>query len=228
MAYIEKTHGDFSLFAVWGCKISTCCAYSIYGNVHIPGDTLNIFRRFRQSAISHPVAFSNMYERNRLSVFRYIYSLVGGSTYDAEDLTAETFMRAWKARHNFEGNVERAIGWLIDIARKLVIDNYRRNTVRKTSSLPPNLKADSTTEEEVLVIQQKQRLLDLLNELPTDQREILVLRYMLGWKVNQIAAHLRLSENNISVIIHRTLAVLREQMDVTVQGKPYETETRSR
>jgi len=183
------------------------------------GDTLNIFRRFRQSAISHPTAFSNMYERNRLSVFRYIYSLVGGSTDDAEVLTAETFIRAWKARHSFEGNVDIAIGWLIGIAKRLVIDHYRRNIVRKTSSLPPNLQADSATEEEILVIQQKQRLLDLLNELPTDQREILVLRYMLGWKVNQIAAHLRLSETNISVIIHRTLAVLREQMDVTVPRK---------
>ncbi len=180
---------------------------------------MNIFGRFRQSAISHPTAFSHMYERNRLSVFRYIYSLVGGSTDDAEDLTAETFIHAWKARHSFEGNVDRAIGWLIGIARKLVIDNYRRNAVRKTSSLPPNLKADSATEEEVLVIQQKQRLLDLLNELPTDQREILVLRYILGWRVNQIAAHLRLSENNISVTIHRTLAVLREQIDATVLRK---------
>ena len=182
-------------------------------------DTLNIFRRIRQSTISHPNAFGSMYEQNRLSVFRYIYGLVDGSIDDTEDLTAETFMRAWKARHSFEGNVDRTIGWLISIARKLVIDNYRRNTVRKTSSLPPNLEADSTTEEEVLVIEQKQRLLDLLNELPTDQREILVLRYMLGWKVNQIAAHLKLSENNISVIIHRTLAVLREQMDVTVPRK---------
>ena len=58
------------------------------------GDALNIFRRFRQSTISHPTAFSHMYEQNRLSVFRYIYSLVGGSTDDAEDLTAETFIRA--------------------------------------------------------------------------------------------------------------------------------------
>lgn len=180
---------------------------------------MNIFRRFRQSAISQPTTFSNMYERNHLSVFRYIYSLVGGSSDDAEDLTAETFLRAWKARHSFEGDVDIAIGWLIGIARKLVIDNYRRNAVRKTSSLPSNLKADSTTEEDVLVNLQKLRLITLLNDLPTDQREILVLRYMLGWKVNQIAAHLKLSENNISVIIHRTLAVLREQMDVTVPRK---------
>jgi RNA polymerase sigma-70 factor (ECF subfamily) len=175
---------------------------------------LNILRPFHQSAISDPAIFALMYEHNRLSVFRYIYSLSGGPSDDAEDLTAETFIRAWKARHRFEGNVDSAISWLLGIARRLVIDDYRRKLVRKTVSLPSDLKANSTTEEDVLVLQQKQQLLHLLNNLPADQREILVLRYTLGWHVNQIAAHIGMSENNVSVIIHRTLAVLREQWSI--------------
>jgi RNA polymerase sigma-70 factor (ECF subfamily) len=172
---------------------------------------LNILQRFRQTAISTPTAFSEMYERNRTSIFRYIYSVMGGPADDAEDLTAETFIRAWKARHSFEGDLDAAIGWLIGIAKRLSIDDYRRKAVRKTSSLHPNIRAESTTEEEILILQQKQELLHLLKELPDDQREILVLRYMLGWKVNQIAVHMGLSENNVSVIIHRTLADMREQ-----------------
>jgi RNA polymerase sigma-70 factor (ECF subfamily) len=172
---------------------------------------LNILRGFRQTAISSPAVFGEMYEHNRLSVFRYIYSTIGGQLDDAEDLTAETFIRAWKARHTFEGELNSAIGWLIGIAKRLVIDNYRRKAVRKTSSLHSNIKTETTTEEEILLIQQKQALLKLLDDLPADQREILVLRYTLGWKVNQIAAHMGLSENHVSVIIHRTLADLREQ-----------------
>jgi RNA polymerase sigma-70 factor (ECF subfamily) len=172
---------------------------------------LDIFQRFRQTAISSPAAFSEMYENNRLSVFRYIYSIMGGPAEEAEDLTAETFVRAWKARHTFEGDLDASIGWLIAIAKRLVIDDHRRKTVRETSALPPNIETESTTEEEILLIQQNQQLLRLLQELPPDQREILVLRYTLGWKVNQIAAHLNLSENHVSVMIHRTLAELREQ-----------------
>lgn len=172
---------------------------------------MKFIHRFRKTAISTPVAFSEMYEINRLPVFRYIYSITGGPSDDAEDLTAETFIRAWKARHTFERDFDSAIGWLIGIAKRLVIDNHRRNTIRKTSDLHSDIKAESTTEEEILIIQQKQQLLDLLKQLPTDQREILVLRYILEWKVNQIAAHMGLSENHISVIIHRTLADLREQ-----------------
>lgn len=177
-------------------------------------DTLNILRRFNRTAISDPAVFAVMYEHNRLSVFRYIYSFMGGSSDDAEDLTAETFIRAWKARHRFEGDMDSVIGWLLGIARRLTIDDYRRNAIRKTSSLPLDLTTNSTTEEDVLKLQQQQQLLHLLNGLPVDQREILVLRYVLGWRVNQIAAHMGILENNVSVIIHRTLATLREQWSI--------------
>ena len=172
---------------------------------------MNILRHINRSAISDPAIFTVMYEHNRSSVFRYIYSLSGGTSDDAEDLTAETFIRAWKARHHFDGDKDSAIGWLLGIARRLAIDDYRRKTIRKTISLSTNSTSNTTTEEDVLALQQKQQLLHLLNNLPVDQREILVLRYILGWRVNQIAAHMGMSENNISVIIHRTLAVLREQ-----------------
>jgi RNA polymerase sigma-70 factor (ECF subfamily) len=172
---------------------------------------LNILRRFYRSAISDPAIFTVMYEHNRSSVFRYIYSLSGGPSDDAEDLTAETFIHAWKARHRFDGDMDSAIGWLLGIARRLTIDDYRRKLIRKTINLPLDLMANTSTEEDVLALQQSQQLLHLLKNLPVDQREILVLRYVLGWRVNQIAAHMEMSENNVSVIIHRTLAVLREQ-----------------
>jgi RNA polymerase sigma factor, sigma-70 family len=184
---------------------------------------LNILQRFRQTAISAPTAFSEMYERNRVAVFRYIYSLMGGPADDAEDLTAETFIRAWKARHAFEGNVDSAIGWLLRIAKRVVIDNHRRNSVRRTSALQSDLKSETTTEEEFLRIQQGEELLNLLKDLPTEHREILILRYVLDWKVNQIATHVGLSENHVSVIIHRTLTNLRKQWTSSSVGKSHET-----
>src|SRR5688500_8626777 len=66
---------------------------------------------FRQpnSSIASPAQFRIVYELNRLPVFRYVYALTGGSQDDAEDLTAETFLRAWKARHQFHGEMDSAI-----------------------------------------------------------------------------------------------------------------------
>ena len=74
---------------------------------------MNLFRRQHNSSIASPAIFRELYERHRLPVFRYIYALTGGSQDNAEDLTAETFLRAWKARYQFDGDVDSAIGWLI-------------------------------------------------------------------------------------------------------------------
>jgi RNA polymerase sigma-70 factor (ECF subfamily) len=171
---------------------------------------MNLFRRQNNSLIASPARFRELYELNRLSVFRYIYALTGGSQDDAEDLTAETFLRAWKARHQFYGEMDSAIGWLLRIARSLVIDEYRR-TVRATRNLPMPLDSESTPEQTAIQDEQQRFLLRLVADLPDEQREIIVLRYMLGWRVNEIARHMGASENKISVSIHRALSKLREK-----------------
>ena len=168
-----------------------------------------LFRQ-RNSSIASPASFRALYELNRLPVFRYVYALTGGSQDDAEDLTAETFLRAWKARHRFDGEVDSAIGWLIGIAKRLIIDDYRR-TVRATQNLPPDLNTESTPEQTAIQDEQEKILFRLVADLPDEQREIIILRYLLGWRVNDIARHMGASENKISVSLHRTLSKLREK-----------------
>jgi len=171
---------------------------------------MDLFRRHPQSPIATAASFRDLYERNRLPVFRYIFGLTGGPQDLVEDLTADTFLRAWKARHRFEGDMDAATGWLIRIAKRLVIDDYRR-TVQATRNLSDELPADSSPEQAAVTEEQRRFLFSLLTDLPENQREILVLRYMLGWRVNDIALHLGMTENNVSVTIHRTLSRLREQ-----------------
>ena len=171
---------------------------------------MNLFRRHQNSPIASPTRFKELYECSRLSVFRYIYGLTGGPQDEVEDLTAETFLRAWKARYRFDGDMDSAVGWLIRIAKRLVIDDYRR-TLRASRDLSATPQAESTPEQIAILDEQKRFLFNLLASLPPEPREIIVLRYMLGWRVNDIARHMDTTENNISVIIHRTLAKLREK-----------------
>lgn len=173
---------------------------------------MKVFGRQISSPISSPASFRALYERSRLPVFRYIYGLTGGPQDDVEDLTAETFLRAWKARHRFEGDLDSATGWLIRIAKRLVIDTYRRHSseANHLQSVAEYQPGDDSPEQNAIADEQTRTLKRLLADLPEEPREILVLRYMLGWRVNVIAAHLGLTENNVSVTIHRTLARLRE------------------
>ncbi len=171
---------------------------------------MNLFQRHPKSPITTPASFSDLYERNRLPVFRYIYGLTGGPQDIVEDLAAETFMRAWKARHRFEGTANSATGWLIRIAKRLVIDEYR-HTLQASRIQPDEFPAGALPEQAAIAQEQKLFLLDQLASLPDGQREMLILRYTLGWRVNEIADHLGMTENNVSVTIHRTLSRMKEQ-----------------
>jgi RNA polymerase sigma-70 factor (ECF subfamily) len=164
--------------------------------------------------LSDRQTFKLLYEQTHLIAYRYIYSLHGGPREDVEDLTAETFSRAWKARHRFEGSREAAIGWLLKIARRLVIDACRRRQVRGFVNDINALVLSApgaTPEEEAIRNDQLAILVDLLTAFPIEQREMLILRYILGWRVKDIGQHLDMPENTVSVTLRRLLQKLRDR-----------------
>ena len=174
-----------------------------------------LLKPFDQSApLNAPASFSALYERTHLSIFRYLYGLTGGPQEDVEDLTAEAFIRAWRARRSFQGDDQAALGWLMKIARRQVIDDYRRRKARPVTdgNIPDELPTTEPHPEEIVLVGEEQQiLLSLLQALPEEPREILVLRYLLGWRVNQVACYLEIPENTVSVTIYRTLERLRQQ-----------------
>jgi RNA polymerase sigma-70 factor (ECF subfamily) len=166
-------------------------------------------------------AFARLCENTHTIVVRYLFGFGSHSSAEAEDLTAETYERAWKARKRFSGNEDAAIGWLLTIARRLVIDKYRQQERQGIMiALPEQLAMndDENPEQHTITQEQRQILWQLLDDLPVRSREILVLRYLIGWQVKQIAAHLELSENNVSTIIRRNLSRLRAEWPVTKEG----------
>lgn len=164
-----------------------------------------------ESSLQNPEAFTRLYEQTYLAIFRYVYGLSAGSRQEAEDLTAETYSRAWKQRHRFNGDEQAALGWLLRIARNLAIDVSRRRKGRdvdETTNIELLLDPNLAPEIDVMTREQIAILWRLLSTLSKDVREMIVLRYMLGWQVRQIARYLGLNENTVSVTIRRTLKSL--------------------
>ncbi|HEX5809662.1 MAG TPA: sigma-70 family RNA polymerase sigma factor [Anaerolineales bacterium] len=164
-----------------------------------------------EGSLRNEDTFTRLYEQTYLIVFRYVYGLTAGSQEEAEDLTAETYTRAWKYRQRFIGEEQAVLGWLLRIARNLAIDASRRRKVRDLDEstnvevlLDPNLapEIDVITREQIALLWQ------MLGALSSEVREMIVLRYMLGWQVRQIARYLGMNENTISVTIRRTLKSL--------------------
>lgn len=163
-------------------------------------------------------SFALLYERTHCTIFRFIYSLQGGTIQEAEDSTAETYLRAWKARHRFKGDADMALRWLFRISRNLVIDLHRRHKVRgpvESIEDPVNyfsLNDTMASPEQVTSAREQFRILwQLLHDLTLEKRELILLRYMFGWSIKEIALYQNELENTISVRLRRVLESLRSQ-----------------
>jgi RNA polymerase sigma-70 factor (ECF subfamily) len=163
-------------------------------------------------------SFSDLFARTQLKIFRFIYGLHGGPLQEVEDLTSDTYSRAWKGRKQFSGNEQDALCWLFTIARHLVIDAHRKQK-NKSSNVIERLddvtldsmftSSELAPEEQVANREQFNHLWNVMQGLPDDRREMLVLRYILGWQVKQIANYLNMEENTVSVYIRRSLELIR-------------------
>ena len=159
-------------------------------------------------------AFQQFYDRNLMAVYRFIYGLYGGPVEEVDDLTAETFLRAWKSRHQFSGSESAGLGWLLKIARNLIIDTHRR---QKNRGFPEDIEQHivqsslQNPEEQAMTREQIRILWSLLHTLSDLQREILVLRYLMGWRVQDIGNYLDMKENTVSVYISRALNRIRRE-----------------
>jgi RNA polymerase sigma-70 factor, ECF subfamily len=159
--------------------------------------------------------FSQIYERYLLIVFRYIFGMTGGPRQEVEDLTAETFLRAWNKRHQFRGSEQAAMGWLLAIARNLVFDTHRRKKLHPEIEFEENwsdlfYSNQPSLETQIIEQEQFQVLWQLLKMLQTEQREIILLRYVFGWQVKEIAKLTNCHENTVSVNLHRTVKKIQQ------------------
>ncbi len=158
--------------------------------------------------------FTRFYESAHLSVFRYAMVLCAGNRSEAEDITAEAFFKAWEKRQQFSGSAPAALGWVITIARNILIDRRRAESVSPAETeMEEALAGEEASIEAILIEEDRlQQVLAAIAGLPNPQRDIFTLRHVLGWRVQAIAATLGLAENTVSVYLRRALAKLQAQL----------------
>lgn len=134
-------------------------------------------------------AFGQLYDHYHVSVFRFLYYRVGQTTL-AEDLTAETFFRALRSMGTFRWQGKDFGAWLMTIARNLAADHFKAGRTRleqTTEDLQTLDCAAEGPETEVLSRITNEVLLDALAELPGEQRDCLVMRFLEGLSIAETA-----------------------------------------
>jgi RNA polymerase sigma-70 factor (ECF subfamily) len=154
-------------------------------------------------------AFGDFYLRYRPTVYLEILSVVGTSS-EAEDLTSETFLRAWNAICRFEDRGFSIEAWLKRIARNLALSSRKRRAHECSSDelerlVDPALLPEQQMESEIDGAAVRQALLGLSDV----QRQVLTMRFYEDFTYGQVADVVGKPEGTVRVIQHRALRSLR-------------------
>lgn len=150
-------------------------------------------------------AVEALYQRYAQSVYRYIYYRVS-STVDAEDLTAEVFVKMVEGLPRYRITGAPFEAWLYRIAAARVIDHRRRTKRRPQAELTENL-ADSATqpEEEVQRAQEIEMLRRAFSQFNDEEQTLLILRFVERKSHQEVADVLGKSPAAVKSMQHRTL-----------------------
>ena len=129
----------------------------------------------------------------------------------SEDVAQEVFLAAWQQLDRLR-NPASLVPWLRQITRNRATDRLRRRPVEALTDDPP---ADLDLEDAALSSERRQVLADVLDALPEDGREVILLYYREGRSVRQVASLLDLSEAAIKQRLSRARKRIRE--DVTAR-----------
>lgn len=165
--------------------------------------------------------FSDLYRAHLRDVYSYAYYRVGNH-HDAEDLTEQTFLQAYRhfERAQRESNGRPLRPWLIRIAHNLAANLYRDRSRKPASPLEDTseLVASHTTEDLVEGREELSRVLEGVRQLPEDRREALIMRFALGMDNREIARAMGRTDGATKVLIHRAIKQLEEIVAVPDGG----------
>ncbi len=136
-------------------------------------------------------ALSTLYDRYSRLVFSLALRIVGERTL-AEEVTADAFVKVWRAASSFAEERGRVVAWLMGITRHRAIDELRRLNVRPEGSAVDLNEAISAVQSDgvddlVGVRRQRELVRAALAALPPPQREALELAYFGGLTQQEIA-----------------------------------------
>ena len=145
------------------------------------------------------ITFHEIYERYSKDVYRYAFWLAGSAD-DADDITSETFARAWVGREEIRTETVKA--YLFAIARNLHLKGWR-HTKRRIDLRPDQIDSKPAPEQIVESRLELQRAMDAIQSLPEADRAAFLLRIQHELPYEEIARILQLPLTTVKVKIHR-------------------------
>ena len=133
---------------------------------------------------------------------------------DPEATTQEVFLRVFRSLDRFEGDAQHLRSWVFTVARNLLVDERRAASRRPmTSDEPPPEPGVPGAEDDVVAGIDAGHVKKVLDSLPEDQREVVVLRFLADLPLADVAAITGRSLQAVKALQHRGLARLRRVIE---------------
>lgn len=167
-------------------------------------------RLLPRAQAGEPEAFAAIYQDLVRPVAAYLRAR---GVHDVEDATSEVFISVFTGVARFSGDQAQFRSWVFTIAHRRAVDAWRR-TGRRPVEAPyepaDDERVSASAESEALDQLGGQRVLELLDHLTADQREVLSLRVVADLTVDQVAAVMGKQAGAVKALQRRGLTTLRD------------------
>lgn len=162
-----------------------------------------------RAAQADRAAFGVLYQRYLDRVYGYAFYQLGDH-HDAEDATERTFLAALRALPGFRDEGASFRAWLFRIAHNTIVNAHRGRARRRTEPLPAVDRPAPDGDPAGLVVHadQLRSVLRIIDDLPEDRRQVILLRFVDDLSSREIGLVLDRSEGAVRVLLHRALKEL--------------------
>jgi RNA polymerase sigma factor (sigma-70 family) len=155
----------------------------------------------RSAATGDRTAFAGLYDAWSAPLFAYLVGLLRRRD-DAEDALHDAFLSAWRRLPSLREH-ERFVPWLFRIARNTALSSRRRRSPEPLANEPPVASEEHPEQRAVL----------MLGDLKPDTRAVLLLRFVVGWSVEQSAEALDASPATVKRLTAEGLERLKARLE---------------
>ncbi len=156
-----------------------------------------------------PGAWSQLFERDYPIIFRSVLSRVGERAL-AEDIASQVFIEAIEGIGRYRERGRPITAWLLTIARHRSFDWFRKVRREVGTVIEPTTEGPEAT----LTV-----ALDALVHLTEDQREVIQLRFVEGYHLEEVAQLTGRTAGAVKSLQHRALARLKKIIDDGTNGE---------
>ena len=155
----------------------------------------------RQEHLSFDAVYDTYYDR----IYKYVFTLLLNKE-DAEDVTADTFLAAFRSYSSYDPSKASIRTWLTRIAHNRAINLVRSAAYTKAKALPEPLEFASDPADFTGNVEDSVLVMRLYAKLLPEERELLNMRYVMELKYKEIGDLLGVPERTVSKRIQRLVA----------------------